>query len=236
MSDIKIIIDGIEIPANTGQYILEAAKESGIYIPTLCNVEGVKPRGSCRICSVLVNGRPMSACTTPVTDGMKIQNNIDKLNDNRKAIVELLFAEGNHFCPGCERSGNCELQALGYRYLMMVPRFDYIFPNRGIEADNPYLMMDNNRCIKCKRCIRGIKDENGKNFFAFAKRGDKVYRVLDKKMSDKMTPEIAQKAMDICPVGSLIRKRKGFDVPIGRRNYDNDAIGSEIEKGGNDNE
>ena len=120
---VKITIDGKECKAEKGQYILEAAKKNGVFIPSLCNYEGVKPRGSCRICTVKVNGRMMTACTTPVSDNMEIESNIPELEDLRKAIIELLFIEGNHFCPSCEKSGNCELQALAYRFNMMVPRF-----------------------------------------------------------------------------------------------------------------
>ncbi|OYT12868.1 MAG: NADP oxidoreductase, partial [Bacteroidetes bacterium 4572_114] len=168
---VKFKIDGEECMAEAGSYIVEAASENGIYIPTLCNIKGVKPRGSCRICSVLVNGRPMTACTTPIADGMEIENNTPDLNDTRKAIVEALFVEGNHFCPACEKSGNCELQALAYRFQMLVPRFPFDFPVREIDASNPKLIKDHNRCILCKRCIRAIKTEDGKNIFAFRKRG-----------------------------------------------------------------
>ncbi|MCD4830150.1 MAG: (2Fe-2S)-binding protein [Candidatus Cloacimonetes bacterium] len=231
---IKITIDGVAVETTRGKTIFEAARENGIFIPTLCNVDNVKPKGSCRICSVYISGRLMTACTTQVEDGMEIENDTAKLNDMRKAIVELLFVEGNHFCPGCERSGSCELQALGYRFLMMVPRFSFLFQTRDIEATNPKLMKDNNRCIMCKRCIRGIKDEDGKSFFAFARRGHKVVINLDRKQAAKLTDDLARQAMEICPVGALILKGKGFDVPIGRRKYDTKPIGSDVEaKGGN---
>ncbi len=231
--DIKIKIDGVEIIAKEGQYIVEAAADKGIFIPTLCNAIGIKPKGSCRICSVMINGRPMAACTTPVSEGMEIQNDVAEINEMRKEIIELLLVEGNHFCPGCERSGTCELQALAYKYLVMVPRFDYMFPNRQLDADHPLIMKDNNRCILCKRCIRGIKDENGDSFFAFTRRGHKVAIELDPQLSEKLTPELAKKAADICPVGAIIYKGKGFDEAIGTRKYDKCAIGSDIEnKGG----
>jgi [NiFe] hydrogenase diaphorase moiety small subunit len=226
---INFIIDGKECSAEAGKYIVEAARENGIYIPTLCNIPGVKPRGSCRICSVRVNGRLMSACTTPVTDGMEIENNIDEINDIRKAIVEALFVSGNHFCPSCEKSGNCELQALGYRFLMMVPRFPYLFPEREIDASNSKIVKDQNRCIQCKRCIRTIKDDQGRSLFAYRKRGHHVEVVLDPVLGEQMTDELAEQAMEICPVGSIIVKEKGFAIPVGQRKYDTKPIGSEIE-------
>ena len=120
---VKVTIDGKECMAQKGQYLVDVARENSIYIPTLCNVPGVKPKGACRICSVRVNGKLMTACTTPVVEGMLVESKTKELEDLRKSIVELLFVEGNHLCPSCEKSGNCELQALAYRYKMMVPRF-----------------------------------------------------------------------------------------------------------------
>ena len=78
---------------------------------------------------------------------MVIENNTEELTDIRKAIVEMLFVEGNHFCPSCEKSGNCDLQALGYKYQMMVPRFPYTFERRNIEARAPKIYLERNRCI-----------------------------------------------------------------------------------------
>lgn len=105
---IKFTVDGKECQAEAGMTIYEAAKANGIYIPVLCHYEGLKPVGSCRICSVRVNGRWMAACTQPVTPGMVIENASPDVEEYRKAIIEMLFVEGNHFCPACEKSGNCE--------------------------------------------------------------------------------------------------------------------------------
>ncbi|MCK4639116.1 MAG: ferredoxin, partial [Bacteroidales bacterium] len=118
---------------------------------------------------------------------------------------------------------------LAYRYQMMIPRFPYEFPVKEIDASSPKLMIDHNRCILCKRCIRSFIDENGKNIFAFKKRGNKLQINIDKKLSANLSDEMAQKAMDICPVGAIIRKGKGFDEPIGTRKYDKVPIGSDIE-------
>lgn len=226
---IQFKIDGKECNANEGDYIVKAAKDNNVYIPTLCNLEGVKPKGSCRVCTVKVNGRLMTACTTPVTEGMEIENNIQEIYDLRKSIIELLFIEGNHYCPACEKSGNCELQALAYRFKMMIPRYPYNFPVREVDASNPKIIKEQNRCILCKRCIRSIKDEKGRSIFAYRKRGHKSEVVVDKELGAKMTDELAQLAMDNCPVGSILVKEKGFNMPIGTRKFDNQPIGSEIE-------
>ncbi len=227
---VNFTIDGKACTAEKGIYIVDAARENQIYIPTLCNIEGLKPRGSCRICTVKINGRFMTACTTPVSEGMEIENDTPEIQDIRKSIVELLFVEGNHFCPSCEKSGSCDMQALAYRFNMMVPRYPYQFPLRDVEANNPKLVKDHNRCILCKRCIRAIKDENGRSYFAFKDRGHKVEIIIDPELAGKMDDETAQRAMDICPVGALLKKEKGYDVPIGQRKYDSTPIGSDIEK------
>ncbi len=227
---IKLNIDGKECMATKGQYIVEAARENDIYIPTLCNIPNLKPRGACRICTVNVNGKPMTSCTTPVSEGMVVETALPEIIDLRKSIVELLFVEGNHFCPSCERSGNCELQALAYRFRMMVPRFPYRFQQRNIEANNSKLIKDHNRCILCKRCIRAIKDDEGRGIFAFKRRGHQVEISIDPELAKNLTDELADRAAEICPVGALLRKEKGYEIPIGERKYDKNPIGSEIEK------
>lgn len=223
---VKFTIDGKEYLAAAGTYIIDVARESGIFIPTLCNIPGVKPRGACRMCTVSVNGRFMAACTTPVSDGMEVRTSSTELEDLRRAILEVMFVEGNHLCPVCEKSGNCDLQALAYRYQIMVPRFPFQFPHRTIDAANPRLVKDHNRCILCKRCIRTVKDAKGRSFFAFRRRGHKIEISIDHEMADLMTDAVAGQAADICPTGALLRKEKGYRIPIAERKYEKVAIGS----------
>lgn len=226
---VKFTIDGTECMSARGQYLVDAARENGIFIPTLCNYPGVKPKGSCRVCTVKVNGKLMTACTTPVAEGMNVENESAEIADLRKSVIELLFVEGNHFCPACEKSGNCELQALAYRFKMLVPRFPFQFPHRSVDASHPKIIKDHNRCILCKRCIRAVTDDTGRSIFAYRKRGIGVEVVVDPKLGKQLTDELAQKAMDVCPVGSILVKEKGFNIPIGARRYDKSPIGSDIE-------
>ncbi len=226
---VKFTIDGKECEGEKGQYLVDVAAENGVYIPVLCHWKDVIPAGSCRICTVKVNGRYVAACTTPVEDGCSVENNSPELQDIRKAIVEMLFVEGNHFCPSCEKSGDCDLQGLGYLYQMMVPRFPYAFERRELDASSPKIFLEKNRCIFCKRCIRMIKDEQGKSYFAFKGRGKDLEISMDKTLAPGLSEELAQKAMDICPVGAILRKEVGFATPIGKRKYDNVPIGTDIE-------
>ena len=224
------IIDGTEITAQKGQTILAAADEAGIYIPRLCNMDGLEPFGACRVCTVLVNGRPQAACTQPAQPGIVVENDTEELLDMRKQLIEMLFVEGNHYCMSCEKSGNCELQALAYRFGIASPRFPYMFPEREIDASHPEVLVDRNRCVLCGRCVRASRDVDGKNVFQFTGRG------AAKKISVNATSRLADtalksadKAVDACPVGSILKKEVGFAVPIGERLYDHKPIGSEIE-------
>lgn len=222
-------IDGKPCYALDGQSVIDAAKANGIFIPSLCHVEGVKPAGSCRVCNVKVNGRMMTACTTPVTENMVVENDIEEINELRRTIIEVLFVSGNHFCPSCEKSGNCELQALAYRYQMLVPRFPYEFPIKGVDASADHIFHDRNRCILCKRCIRTVT-KGGKNVFAYHGRGgEHLHVAMDVDLASQLTEEEAQEAMDICPVGAILKKEQGYLVPIGERKFDTTPIGSDIE-------
>ncbi len=229
MEKIKFQLDDKDCVAVEGQMLVDAARDNGIYIPTLCNMHGVKPCGSCRVCTVKINGRYATACTTPVACGMDIESETEEIKEIRSALIELMFAEGNHYCPTCEMSGNCDLQAMGYKFGMMVPRFPYQFPNREVNTDCPHLIIDYNRCIRCKRCIRTIKDDQNKSYFAFVNRGDKIEVSIDKDMAATMPKELAELAMENCPVGAILVKEIGFKVPIGKRKYDLKPIGSDIE-------
>lgn len=226
---VKFTLNGVECLAEDGTPLVDAAADNKVFIPTLCNYPGIPPKGSCRICTVLVNGIAVTACTTRVVEDMKVQTSTPELELFRKSVVEILFAEGNHLCPSCEKSGSCELQALAYRYRVTVPHFPYLFPKRDVEAWHPKILKDHNRCILCKRCIRGIRNKEGKSLFAFGKRADRVVINIDPETSRDIGDELVQKSMDMCPVGAILRKGKGFDVPIGRRKYDLAPIGSEVE-------
>ena len=228
-TQIKIFIDGREIITEKGKTIVEVARENDIFIPTLCYFEGAERKANCRICTIKINNRMMTSCTTPVVDGMEIENDTPELNDIRKSIIELLFVSGNHFCPTCEKSGNCELQALAYRYQMLVPRFPYSFQMKEVDATNEKIIKEQNRCIACKRCIKTIFDEKGRRYFAFKNRGQKLEVVLDSILGKDISEELAKKAMENCPVGSIIYKEIGFKVPIEQRKYDKEPIGSQTE-------
>jgi [NiFe] hydrogenase diaphorase moiety small subunit len=230
MSEITITIDGKACKVQPGGTIAEAAKANGVYIPTLCNYEGLKPVGSCRICTVRVGGRYMAACTQVATEGMVVENTAPDLQDMRRALLEMLFVEGNHMCPTCEKSGNCELQALAYRYEIMVPRFPYQFPVRQVDASAPKIVFEHNRCVECQRCVRSVQTKDGRRIFVPMNRSRRRKIGVDACLIAELTDEMATKAMEVCPVGAILRKEVGFALPIGKRKFDKKPIGSDVQE------
>lgn len=232
MSDsIDFVLDGKKVKGQAGQTILQAAEDAGVYVPRLCAHKDLKPYGACRICTVLVNGRPEAACTQPVAEGVIVENDSEKIRQMRRDLLEMLFVEGNHFCMFCEKSGNCELQALAYRYGVTAPQFPYLAPQRTIDASHPNVFLDRNRCVLCARCVRASKDLDGKSVFQFVGRG--IHKSIGINASASLADtdlQSADKAIDICPVGAILRRHTGFMVPIGERLYDVDPIGSDIEE------
>jgi [NiFe] hydrogenase diaphorase moiety small subunit len=229
---IAFTIDGKEIQGEPGQTILQAAALAGVYIPHLCAMKGLSAWGSCRVCTVLVNGRPQAACTMPIAEGMVVENDTAELKDLRSSLVEMLFVEGNHYCMFCEKSGNCELQAMGYRLGMLAPRHPYMFPARKVDASHPDVMLDHNRCILCARCIRASKELDGKHVFDFVQRGQHKHIGVNGAAGAGATNlAVTDKAAEACPVGCIVKKRVGFAVPVGQRLYDSKPIGSAIESG-----
>ncbi len=222
MNSVIITIDGKKIKATKGETLVDVAAKNGIYIPTLCYVKDKPCLGTCRVCSVKVNDYMVSSCTVPISDGMKVEVETDKEGaDMRKALIEFLFVEGNHNCPSCEKSGRCELQAVGYETNMMVSRFPYRFPvnERDHASDNIWLERD--RCIFCQRCVEFIKDkETNQKIFSISKRGSKSRIEIDIELANKMSLEQVAEAAEMCPVGCIIDKNLGFNKAIGKRKFE----------------
>jgi [NiFe] hydrogenase diaphorase moiety small subunit len=233
MNDRKIAftIDGRQIEGRPGQTILEAAEEAGVYVPRLCFMKGLTPAGACRVCTVRVNGRPQSACTQPVAPGMIVENDSEELMELRRDLIDMLFVEGNHFCMFCEKSGACELQALAYRFGITAPKYPFMFPQRELDASHPDVLLDRNRCILCGRCVRASQQLDGKHVFDFVGRGkDKQIAVNSEAGLGETESAATDQAIAACPTGSLLLKRVGYAVPVGRREFDHQPIGSDVER------
>lgn len=167
----RFLLDGVEVPFDAGDTVLAAATRAGHYVPHLCWLPDFAPHGSCRVCSVQVQGRTVAACTLAASEGMKVQSNTETLQAQRKTLLQMLFVEGNHFCPSCEKSGNCRLQATAYEVGMLGPHFEEFYPDRPVDASHPDILLDFNRCILCELCVRASHEVDGKNVFAIGGHG-----------------------------------------------------------------
>ncbi len=225
------MLDGRSIPFEEGQTILQAAEHAGVFIPHLCYHPEFKPHGSCKLCTVKVNGRHTASCTMRAVAGMSVESDTEEINAERRALTQMLFVEGNHFCPSCEKSGNCQLQATAYHLGMMSPHFDHFFPNRPVDASHPDVLLDFNRCILCSLCVRASRDVDGKNVFALSGRGIGTHLIVNAKSGRLADTDFAlsDKAAQVCPVGVILKKRQGFAVPIGERRYDKAPLGEPVD-------
>jgi len=229
-NEITFSIDGTIVKGKPGQTIMQAADEAGIYIPRLCYLPELTPHGSCRVCTVIVNGKPQTACTQPITEGMIVENDTPELKEHRRNLVDMMFIEGNHFCMFCERSGNCELQAMAYRLGILAPKFPFFFPDKAVDSSHKDIFLDLNRCILCGRCVNASADIDGKGVFGFVGRGiHKKIAVNSEKNLKDTNMAITDKAASVCPVGTINKKGTAFATPYGQRMYDEKPIGSDIE-------
>ena len=227
MNEIRFTIDGKRVTGQPGQTILKAAEAVGIYIPKLCAYKNLIPRGSCRICSVRVNGRIQAACVQTISDGMVVENDTAEIRDFRKAILDMLFVEGNHYCMFCEKSGLCELQALAYRFGITAPQFPFLNPDRPIDLSHPDFFLDHNRCIQCGRCVRVSQELDNKNVFQFVGRGHRKRLQVNGEALASTSLTLTDQVTATCPVGALMKKRVGYVIPVGQRTYDRKPIGIE---------
>jgi len=205
---------------------MEAAADAGIYIPHLCWHPDYKPHGSCKLCTVKVNGRYAAACTTPAAPGMRVENDVEEIQADRRRLTQMLFVEGNHYCPFCEKSGNCQLQAVAYYVGMQETYFRHFYPRRELDASHPDVLLDRDRCIQCELCVRASRDTDRKNVFGLGGRGMRTRLVVNSESGLLKDTDLTaeDRAAHICPTGAILLKRVGYQVPIGERLYDKKSI------------
>jgi [NiFe] hydrogenase diaphorase moiety small subunit len=232
-ADQSFSLDGEDVAFAPGQTVLQAARATGKWIPHLCWHPDFPPHGSCKLCTVRIGGRFATACTTAAAPGMAVESRIPELDELRRTLLQMLFVEGNHFCPSCEKSGNCLLQATAYDLGMLSPHFDHFYPDRPVDASHPDVLLDFNRCILCELCVHASRDVDDKNVFALTARGIKSHLIVNAPSGRLADTGFAasDRAASICPVGVILKKRRGFSVPIGQRPYDAAPVSSrEVER------
>jgi [NiFe] hydrogenase diaphorase moiety small subunit len=225
----SFVLDGREVVFAAGDTVLQAARLAGHHIPHLCWHERLGRIGACRLCVVKVDGRLAAACTTPAQAGATIENRTDELDARRRLLLQMLFVEGNHFCPSCEKSGDCLLQATAYEMGMLGPHFEEFSPRRPVDASHPDTWLDFNRCILCKLCVRASREVDHKGVFAVGGHGVSS-RILINSPSGRLGDsrfEASDFAAGVCPVGAILPKRRGFQVPIGERRFDRAPVSAE---------
>jgi len=212
LKTLKLVIDGKEVSAKEGDTILTAAKENGIYIPTMCYLEGLSVLGGCRLCIVEIKGtsRIFSSCSTPVSDKMELITNSEKLKKYRKMIVELLLSERTHICSVCVANGFCELQDMATKLGVDHVRVEREWTGYEVDSSHERFALDPNRCILCTRCVRVCDEIEGVHTLDLMNRGknNQIITDLNQPWGSSQTCTSCGKCSAVCPVGSIYLKYK----------------------------
>ena len=240
---LKLSIDGVEITAQPGQTVLQAAIDNNVYIPYLCYWPGMKPYGSCRMCAVEVEGGrgTPASCTLPVADGMVVNTISEGVSDLRHGILELLLSEHPHGCLTCHRIELCGSDDICLRHVSVVDRcvvcpknercelkdtvrfigmnmetpLSYNYRNLQVETGDPFYDRDYNLCIVCARCVRVCEEIRGDDAVTMIERSGNVLVGTSHGSSLLESGcEFCGACIDVCPVGALTERDHKWDKAV----------------------
>ncbi len=216
MSDamVNLQIDGKLIEAAENMTVLAAARQAGIFIPSLCDHPALTPSGGCRLCMVEVHGSrlPQSACTLPVREGMLVLTDTPALRESRKFVLGMLFSESPHLCPFCPVSGgDCELQNAAYSQQMTHWPTSPGWAPRAVDASAADFIFDPARCILCRRCVRACGELVGNFTLGVQERGIETRLMADAGVPLGQSSCVAcGTCVQVCPTGALFGKRAAY--------------------------
>jgi NADH-quinone oxidoreductase subunit G len=210
-----LTIDGRQISVPEGSTVIQAAEKLGHYIPRYCYHPGLSIAGNCRICLVEVEKSPklQIACNTPVSEGMVVHTTSEKAEDGRRAVLEFLLANHPLDCPVCDQSGECDLQNFYMNFGLYDPRFrEQKVKKKKAVALGPHVMLDQERCILCSRCVRFTDEISRTGEFGIFNRGDRAE--LGLYPGQELENPYSGNVVDICPVGALTERNFRFKARV----------------------
>ncbi len=208
-----LTLNGKTVEFLAGQTILEVARSHGVFIPTLCYLDGCTATGACRICVVEVTGARslVTSCSTPAEQGMEIFSDSERVKKSRRLTTELMMASGDHNCITCEMSGDCTLQNLAYSYGVETIRFPVTPQPYPAEMMNPFIIRDFSKCILCSRCVQACQEVQVNRAISNGYRGPsaKIVAGCDQTY-DESDCVFCGQCVQACPVGALVEKKARF--------------------------
>ncbi|QXE89349.1 molybdopterin-dependent oxidoreductase [Geomonas subterranea] len=203
---VSLTIDGKSVQVEKGTTILEAAATVGITIPTLCWLKKVSPTGACRVCAVEVAGveRTMTACNTPVKEGIEVTTDTPALREARRKIMELMLVNHPLDCPVCDAGGECDLQDSCYALNATKQDYSAILERKAIRYDWPLIESDPNRCILCEKCVKVDHEVVGCDAIEVVNKGEDA--IIDTVDGKPLNCEFCGNCVAACPTGALITK------------------------------
>lgn len=212
---ITLKIDDKEVKAKEGTTILQAAKQVGIDIPTLCFLKDINEVGDCRMCIVEVEGRKgfATSCIQKVEEGMIVHTHSPAVMEARRVILDLILSNHHRDCLTCSRNGNCELQALAVKFNVQHVEFEGEMTSHKIDDKSPAIMRDFNKCILCRRCVAACKNVQEIGAIDCINRGFEscISTVGDNSLADVNCTFCGQ-CIEACPTGALKEKEYIKDV------------------------